>query len=342
MLKGWAVRIVITGATGNVGTSLIERLAGDDGITSIVGIARRRPAVHLPRTEWVTADVARDDLTPYLAGADAVVHLAWLLQPERDVRLLDRVNVAGSERVFEACARAQVPALVYASSVGAYAPRQKTSMIDESWPTTGIATSLYSTQKAKVERILDDVERRHQTMRIARIRPSLIFKRESASEQQRLFLGQSFPVAILRPGRLPLVPFHSTLRFQAVHSLDVADAYHRAIVRDVVGAFNIAADPVIDARVLAQVLRTRTVPVPPFLMRLAVSAAYSLRLMPASPGWLDMAQNAPLMDALRARTVLGWNFRYSADAVLSEIFAAFADHAGRTNMPPLEPQTRSV
>jgi len=50
------MRVVITGASGNIGTSLLQALADEPQVESIVGVARRRPAVAFPRTEWVAAD----------------------------------------------------------------------------------------------------------------------------------------------------------------------------------------------------------------------------------------------------------------------------------------------
>ena len=94
------MRIVVTGATGNVGTSVLEALARDERVDEIVGIARRRPEWTNPKTRFVTADVAEADLRPHFAGADAVIHLAWLIQPSRDERELERVNVRGSRKVF--------------------------------------------------------------------------------------------------------------------------------------------------------------------------------------------------------------------------------------------------
>ena len=73
------MRVVVTGATGNVGTSLIEALAADPAIDEIVGLARRAPELRNPRTRWVQADITRDPLAGIFAGADAVVHLAWLI-----------------------------------------------------------------------------------------------------------------------------------------------------------------------------------------------------------------------------------------------------------------------
>jgi len=119
------MRIVVTGATGNVGTSVVRALGADERVDEIVGIARRLPGWEPARTRWVSADIARDDLRPLFAGADAVIHLAWLIQPSRDGAELERVNVDGSRRVFEAAVRAGVERLVHASSVGVYSPGPK-------------------------------------------------------------------------------------------------------------------------------------------------------------------------------------------------------------------------
>ena len=100
------MRVVVTGATGNVGTSLLPLLGQDPAVEEIVGLARRRPELSLPRTRWVTADVARDELVPHFRGADCVVHLAWLIQPSRQPDKLWRTNVGGSDRVFRAVAAA--------------------------------------------------------------------------------------------------------------------------------------------------------------------------------------------------------------------------------------------
>src|SRR5919204_5749272 len=119
------MRVVVVGATGNVGTSLLRAFADEAAVDSVVGIARRRPSLDFPKTEWVAADVADADLTRIFRSADAVVHLAWLIQPSRDRNLLWRINVEGSTRVFRAVAEAGAPALVYAASVGAYSPGPK-------------------------------------------------------------------------------------------------------------------------------------------------------------------------------------------------------------------------
>ncbi|MBO0236998.1 hypothetical protein J0681_25560, partial [Vibrio parahaemolyticus] len=82
------MRVAVVGATGNVGTSVLRSLAGEERVRSVLGIARRLPGLEVPKVEWEAADVTRDDLAGCLAGADAVVLLSWLIQPSRDLNKL--------------------------------------------------------------------------------------------------------------------------------------------------------------------------------------------------------------------------------------------------------------
>ena len=136
------MRVVVVGASGNVGTSLLAALADDVAVDSVLAIARRRPELAFAKTDWHQADIRTDDLTRLFRGAAAVVHLAWAIQPSRDESTLRSTNVMGSGRVLRATAAAGVPVLAYASSVGAYSAGPKTRFVDESWPTDGIRTSL--------------------------------------------------------------------------------------------------------------------------------------------------------------------------------------------------------
>lgn len=333
------MRIVVTGATGNVGTSVVRALAGAPTVTEIVGLARRLPRWENPRTRWVQADVTSSALEPLFAGAHAVIHLAWLIQPSRDEVVMHRVNVTGSRRVFEAAASAGVGALVHASSIGAYSPGPKDRRVGEDWPTEGIATSFYSRHKAAAERALDAVEAAHPALRVVRLRPGLIFKREAATGIRRLFLGPLLPSPLVRPSLLPVVPAVDRLAFQAVHSHDVGEAYRLAALDERArGAYNVAAEPVLDAPELARLLGARLVPVPAGVLRAAAEASWKLRLQPTEPGWLDLALGVPLMDTRRVREELGWEPRHSAGEALLELLGGLRDEAG-VSTPPLDPAT---
>ncbi len=334
------MRVVVTGATGNVGTSVVEALGTDDRVSEIIGLARRRSDWAPPKTELRAADVSVDRLEPHFEGADAIVHLAWLFQPTHRPTVTWQANVIGSTRVFEAAATASVPTIVHASSVGAYSPRPGDDRpVDESWPTHSLPTAAYGREKAYVERVLDAFEAAHPQTRVVRLRPAFIFKRSSATGQRRLFAGPFLPSWLARPGRLPVVPHPPKLRFQALHSADAADAYLRAVVQDVRGPFNVAAEPVLRGEDLARILggaSGRTVTVPRRALRAAVAAAWHAHLVPADPALVDLFLDLPLMDAGRARSVLGWEPRHSASEALAEMLAGLADGAGGP-APPLAP-----
>jgi nucleoside-diphosphate-sugar epimerase len=332
------MRVVIVGATGNVGTSVLDALSDESRVEEIVAVARRSPQRVPPRTRFLQADIVSSDLEPIFTGADAVVHLAWLIQPGRDESVTYAVNVRGSERLFNAAAAAKVPLLVYASSVGAYSPGPKDSLVDESWPTEGIPSSFYARHKAIVERQLDRLEREQPQMRVARMRPGLIFKGAAATEIRRLFAGPLLPGGLVRPGLIPVVPDVPRLRFQAVHSLDVGDAYRRALLSDSRGAYNLAAEPTLGPPQLASVLRARPVRMPAAALRAGAAVTYKLRLQPSEPGWVDMALAVPLMKTGRARRELGWEPRFSSTEALEELLAGM--RAGRdADTPPLARQT---
>jgi UDP-glucose 4-epimerase len=333
------MRVVVTGASGNVGTSLLRALADDHDVEEIVGLARRRPKRELPKTEWQMADIERDDLVPLFLGADCVVHLAWAIQPSHDLAALRRTNVTGSERVFHAVADAGVPALVYASSVGTYSRGPKDSRVDESWPAEGTPTSFYARHKAEVERLLDRFQVERAETRVVRLRPGLIFKRSSAEEQRRYFLGPLFPRLLARRGSIAVIPDIDGLRVQAVHTRDVAEAYRLAVVGDASGPFNVAAEPVLDAKTIAQALGARVVPMPPSAARAAMAATWRLRLQPTPPGWLDMGLAVPIMDTTRAHEVLGWEPRHSSLEAIRDVLSGMADAEGEPT-PPLESARR--
>jgi UDP-glucose 4-epimerase len=331
------VRVVVVGASGNVGTSLLHALANEPAVDSILGLARRIPEAEFPKTEWRQTDIAHSPLRPHFDGADAVVHLAWLIQPGRDKQRLREVNVDGSARVFRAAASARVRTLVYASSVGAYGPGPKHRRVDESWPTTGIATSFYSRHKAEVERLLDAFEHEHPDTRVVRLRPGLIFKREAGSGIRRLFAGPLLPNFLVQRSFIPVVPAHPRLVFQAVHSYDVGDAYRLALVRDDArGAFNVAAEPVLGPAELGRVLGARPLRVPAALLRGGAALSYRLRLQPSEPGWVDMGLGVPLMEVSRARSELGWSPQRSGSEALLDLLEGIREGAG-LETPPLEP-----
>lgn len=281
------------------------------------------------------------DLARLLDGVDAVVHLAWLIQPNHERDLLRRTNVDGTDRVARACALAGVTKLVVASSVGAYSPVAGDELWDEEHATNGVPTSHYSVDKAAQERVLDVFEAQHPEVAVVRLRPALIFQSGAGSEIYRYFLGPWLPGIVARQGLLPVMPWPRGLRFQAVHADDVAQAYLRAVLRPVRGAFNIAADDVLRGPDVARILdHGRLIELPHQPVRVMLTWAWRSRIIPTDPGWLDMGAGAPLMDTSRAREELGWEPTHSAADAVRQVIDGIEQGHGKPSPPLMQRGSR--
>src|SRR3712207_8041168 len=84
------LKVAVTGASGNVGTALLRRLtAPGSGVAEVRGLVRRQPPSLAPydAVQWHLTDLGETrrehELTRFLDSVDAVVHLAWAIQPGR-------------------------------------------------------------------------------------------------------------------------------------------------------------------------------------------------------------------------------------------------------------------
>lgn len=334
------MRIVITGASGNVGTALLRRLAAAASGHDLVGIVRRAPAAEgvYRGVRWHEMDLADEDvevrLRPILDRADAVVHLAWGFQPTRNTEYLSRVGVGGTRAVVYAAHAASVGHLVHMSSVGAYAPGRYGEYVTEDWPVDGIRTSPYSRDKSSAEALLDAYQDEHggAAVPLARMRPGFIVQRDAASGLMRYALPGYVPMSAVP--FLPVVPVDRRLCIPLVHADDVAAALVAAVERHAVGPFNLAADPPVRRADVAEVLDAGQIHVPSQILGALVDLTWRARLQPIDRGWLDMAFSVPLLDCSRAGRELGWEPEWSSVSALADVLGGVARQACAES-PPL-------
>ena len=193
-------KIVITGGTGFVGSSLCEHLAAHSASCRLVVPTRRlangRNLQVLPMVDLVQADVHdAQAMAAVLQGADALVHLVAILHGDDDA--FDRVHVQLPRSLAAACAQAGVRRVVHVSALGV-GPQ---------------APSAYLRSKAAGEAVWQQALGTAGDLTI--LRPSVIFGADDRFTNLFAKLSRLFPV-------LPLAG--AGARFQPVWVGDVAQA----------------------------------------------------------------------------------------------------------------------
>jgi uncharacterized protein YbjT (DUF2867 family) len=115
------LRILVTGATGLIGSAVVARLLAARheviGLARNVGTARRT----MPEGRWVAIDIGAaispEAWMPVLAGVEAVVNCAGALQ-DGPADSVAGVHALGAAALFAACQRAGVRRIVHISAIG--------------------------------------------------------------------------------------------------------------------------------------------------------------------------------------------------------------------------------
>jgi UDP-glucose 4-epimerase len=326
------MRVVVTGATGNVGMALTSRLSsrGD----TVVAIARHHdPRLDMPNVVFSPCDIGSPEALPRLAAefadATAVVHLAWAINPESYDAPMRRTNIAGSANVLRAADIARAPHLVCASSAAAYGGAPRWLRVAENHPVGhGIPGSAYSVQKAEFEAMLDGFAADHPGVVVGRVRPCGIVAPEEGGRLASWLLSPLAPRGAF--GRLPL-PTWPGMRFQLVGVDDVAAAIERLVDAGVPGAFNIASEPVLRPADFGAA-GARHVTLPYWLLSAAAAASWRVGVQPLHPGWLRLADRSAVLATVKVRRTLGWKPTVSGREALAQLVSAVRaapDSSGR-------------
>jgi len=313
--------VAVTGPTGTFGSGLVPLLQDDDRFGRVIGIARRPfdPAERgWTKMEYRQGDVRDPEaLREAFAGADVVVHLAFLITGNASRETTRAINIDGTLNAFRAAAAAGARRFVYASSVAAYGfHADNPATIGEEWPTRPAARLFYAQEKAELEALLQQEASNHPDLALFLLRPPVVLGPHAVGGKDVL----PGPLAPLgrrlfgRPRRLPvpvpvLVP---ELPMQFIHEEDVG----RALVQCIVaagppGAYNIAGDGVVTAADVAREFGALPIRLPAGPAQAAARAFSRLPFLPPAAEWVEAASRPAIMDTTKAREQLGWHPRYS-------------------------------
>ena len=146
--------IVVTGSLGHIGSRLIREI--DEEVVIIDNLCTQAyySLFNLSRCKFIQEDIMSADLYSLFNRADAVIHLAAIVDPENSYyqrELVERVNVEGTRKVAKACIESNCP-MVFASTTSVYGVQAEE--VDEKCINLK-PQSPYAESKIKSEWILD-------------------------------------------------------------------------------------------------------------------------------------------------------------------------------------------
>jgi nucleoside-diphosphate-sugar epimerase len=313
--------VAVTGPTGTFGSGLVPLLQADDRIARVIGIARRPfdPA----ERGWTKMEYRRGDvrdagaLREAFAGADVVVHLAFMITGNASRQTTRAINVDGTLNVFRAAAAVGARRFVYASSVAAYGwHSDNPDPIPEDWPTRPAARLFYAQEKAELEDLLQTEAAGTPDLALYLLRPPIVLGPNAVGAKDVL-PGPLAPLGrrlFARPRRLPVpvLAFVPEFRMQFIHEEDVGSALLLCVLgAGPPGAYNIAGDGVLTAADVAREFGAIPVPLPSAPAQLAARAVTRLPFLPPVGEWIEAATRPSIMDTARAKEQLGWQPRYT-------------------------------
>ena len=327
-----ALKVAVTGPTGEIGKPLMAELEGRVEVGSVAGMARG--AFDPAEEGWEKVAYRRGDildrgaLAALFDGADVAVHLAFAIFGSREETR--QVNLQGSRNVFEAAITAGVSRLVYASSVAAYGFHPENPQpLTEDVPARGSDAFYYSAQKAELEDLLEELLVGSGVEAYV-FRPCIVAGPRATMLIEQVVDAVRFgdPVPLVRRGieRLPLArPIlpDPGIPIQLVHHDDVARAMAAAICGDgPPGAYNLAGEGVIGIGDIAHSIGWRSVPVPGPAVSVGTAAARRLTFASPKLEWATALDTPVLMDTTKARRDLGWKPEFDALETLEQTAAS--------------------
>src|ERR671919_343274 len=173
------MRYLITGGAGYIGSRLVDLLARREDTERIVICDLAPPAVYRPKTEFERVDVRdREGVRAVLERArpDALVHLAFILNPSHDEHFMYDVDVNGTHNVLEAAAAADVGHVLVTSSATAYGAFPDNPVpLTEDHPVRGVPSFEYARDKAESDRVCQVWANQHPDRTMTIVRPTVVF-----------------------------------------------------------------------------------------------------------------------------------------------------------------------
>ena len=311
-----ARRVLVTGADGFVGRSVVRALAQQPGIEAVFAQDVREVPTdrRVAGVMYQVQDVRAPSLVDSMAAGqiDTVVHLASIVTPGKDSNRAFEysVDVDGTRNVLNACVHGGVRHVVVSSSGAAYGYHaDNPAWLTEEHPLRGNEVFAYAHHKRLVEEMLADTRAQHPALYQTVLRIGTILG-ERVDNQITALFEKPRPIAIAG----------SDSPFVFVWDEDVTGAILHALSGQAMpGCYNLAGDGALTIHQIAARLGKRARVLPAGLLRLALRVGTALGVSRYGPEQLDFLRYRPVL----LNTALKERFGYTPHKTSAQAFDAF-------------------
>lgn len=300
------MRYVVTGGSGYIGSRLIERLVEREDTERVVVADIRPPRSFRPKVEFQQLDVRdRAAARTLLAREqpDALVHLAFVVNPMHDESAMYDIDVGGTRNMLDAASEAGTGQVLVTSSATAYGAFPDNPVpIDEDWPVRGVPDFEYARDKTECDLLCQLWALRHPERTMTIVRPCIVFGPGVDNYIVRTWLKQPFFAEF----GLPDQPV------QFVHEDDVVEALLLLLEGAHGGAFNLAGDGEMTWRECSELIGTRSRRVPLKAFWRFVGLMWRLRAAESPAGNLHFVIHPWVVSTKKLKEVAGWSPKHSS------------------------------
>lgn len=291
-------KILITGASGYIGSQLIAKLSKEN--ITIIGTDIVEKEQLFDNYSFVKGDLRSDDVKNLILHErpNVIVHLAAIVSPSKSMTrdFIYDVEVNGTKKILEACVEAKVDKIIVTSSGAAYGYyADNAEWLKEEDKIRGNEEFPYAWHKRVIEEMLADYRIKHPDLQQMIFRVSTILGDHTKNDITNLFEKKSM---------LGLKGYDTP--FVIIWDQDLLNILMKATLEDVTGIYNVAGDGVLTLKEISNIIGKKYVEIAPGIIKFALTLAKPLKLSRYGPEQVKFLQYRPVLDNHKLKTEFGY------------------------------------
>lgn len=319
--ESWGGGVLVTGAAGFIGHSLVAELARGSVDSGVVALDVREVVAHdrLANVTYVTGDIRDQSLKDVFQKyrPRTVVHLASVVAVGGDPQRDWEIDVLGTKNVLQSALDAGVEHLIVTSSGAAYGYHADNPVpLHEDDPLRGNEDFPYARNKREVEEMLTEWHDLHPHLEQTVFRPCTVLGPATDNQITAMF---ERPVVMGLSG--------TPTPFSLIADTDVVDALVQAVRQPKPGVYNLSSDGMLSLNEIAKLNHKLYIAIPPGLLKSALWLLRALRVTRLGPGHVKFIQYRPVLSNDKLKSVFGFSPRHNALEVFERYRAGRAERS---------------